>query len=297
MTTVNFGDLTVAAARAFVKAPQTRFVRELFIGNHSFDDTEFDPEPEIPEDVEAYDGAADYVLFRWPHMRNVRRFQVGWMEDEDYGNYCGFQCHIHCEHLAEFVKQMPDVEEILVFAQFQDVTKLAGLPMPRLRLLQLYHGYSYPLQVLAKNRSLTKLTHLLCHPHALEQEHAYIGLPQLAAVCRSKYLTSLTHLRLRLNDFGDVGAREIVGSGILKRLKVLDLRHGNMTDEGASILAKCPDLRNLERLDLSRNALTEAGNGRPLRATESAGRVRAISTTSVADPDGRHARVPVRGRH
>ena len=70
----------------------------------------------------------------------------------------------------------------------------------------------------------------------------------------------------RLTDFGDQGAKEVVESGILKRLKVLDLRHGCMTDEGARRLAGCPDLRNLERLDLSRNALTEAGM-EALRAT------------------------------
>ena len=94
-----------------------------------------------------------------------------------------------------------------------------------------------------------------------------IRLPELKAVCRSKYLTSLTHLRLRLTDFGDDGVREIVDSGILGRLKVLDLRHGTVTDEGAKVLAACPDLRKLERLDLSRNALTKAGVN-ALRATK-----------------------------
>jgi hypothetical protein len=135
-------------------------------------------------------------------------------------------------------------------------------------MLQLYHGWSYPLEKLAKNKSLTNLTHLLCHPHALEGgEEPYISLPGLKAVCRSPHLTSLTHLRLRLTDFGDRGAEEIVESGILKRLKVLDLRHGSMTDEGAKILADCPVVRNLEQLDLSRNALTDAGMDL-LRATK-----------------------------
>src|SRR5262249_44568197 len=75
----------------------------------------------------------------------------------------------------------------------------------------------------------------------------------------SPHLKSLTHLRLRLTDFGDLGASEIVNSGILRRLKVLDLRHGCMTDEGAEVLASCPDLKRLVFLDLSRNALTEEG--------------------------------------
>jgi uncharacterized protein (TIGR02996 family) len=269
LTTINFGQLTVAAARAFVKAPQTRLVHELFIGYYQYEE-EFEPGPDIPTDlVRGDDSAAEYVILRWPYFRNVRRFQFGWMSDEVYGgDFCNFQCHLGGDHLFDFVKQMPDVEEVLVFAHFREADKLVALPMPNLRVLQLYHGWSYPLETLAKNSTLTNLTHLLCHPHALEHgDDPYIGLPQLQAVCRSPHLPKLTHLRLRLTDFGDRGAEEIVQSGILKRLKVLDLRHGCMTDEGAQLLAGCPDLHNLERLDLSRNALTEAGMD-VLRATK-----------------------------
>jgi hypothetical protein len=50
-----------------------------------------------------------------------------------------------------------------------------------------------------------------------------------------------------------------VASGILKRLKVLDLRHGYITDVGARLLAECPDSRNLEVLDLINNRLTAQG--------------------------------------
>ena len=58
---------------------------------------------------------------------------------------------------------------------------------------------------------------------------------------------------------GDKGTKTIVASGILKRLKVLDLRHGCVTDAGARTLAACPDLKHLERLDLTNNALTKDG--------------------------------------
>jgi uncharacterized protein (TIGR02996 family) len=267
LTVVNFGELTVAAARAFAKAPETRFVRRLFIGGHPFEE-DYEPGPDVPEAVESYEGAGDHALFRWPHLRNVRRFQLGWTEGEDYKNSCPFHCQvIEGDHAFDFVKQMPDVEEILVFAHVRDAAKLMALSLPKLRVLQLYHGSSYPLETLAKNPSLTKLTHLLCHAHALRPgDEPYIRLPQLRAVCRSKYLTSLTHLRLRLTDFGDEGVGEIVDSGILRRTKVLDLRHGSVTDEGAKVLAACPDLRHLEQLDLSRNGLTEEGMA-ALRAT------------------------------
>ena len=266
LTTVHFGELTVAAARAFVKAPQVRFVRELFIGYQDYEE-EFEEGPDIPEDADEEE-AAQHVLLRWPFLRNTRRFQFGWVADEVYEDFCNFQCHLQGDRLYDFVKQMPNVEELLVFAHFENMEKLSDLPMPQLRVLQLYHGTSYPLTRLAKNATLRNLTHLLCHPHALEsRDEPYIRLADLRAVCRSPHLTSLTHLRLRLTDFGDKGAKEIVESGILKRLKVLDLRHGCMTDKGAELLAACPDLRNLEQLDLSRNALKDIGIA-ALRATK-----------------------------
>jgi hypothetical protein len=81
----------------------------------------------------------------------------------------------------------------------------------------------------------------------------------VAPLFHSPHLKSLAHLQVRLSDMGDDGVGEVVSSGILKRLKWLDLRHGCITDRGAERLAGCPDARNLERLDLSRNAVTPSG--------------------------------------
>src|SRR5262249_24168595 len=64
---------------------------------------------------------------------------------------------------------------------------------------------------------------------------------------------------LRLAGFGDKGVEEVVKSGILKRLKTLDLRHGRVSDAGAKALAACPDAKGLHLLDLSRNELTREG--------------------------------------
>ena len=52
--------------------------------------------------------------------------------------------------------------------------------------------------------------------------------------------TSLTHLRLRGSIVGDAGAKELASSGILKRLRVLELQLGCISDEGAKALAACP---------------------------------------------------------
>src|SRR5262249_50812068 len=131
------------------------------------------------------------------------------------------------------------------------------------------HVTEYPLERLAANPSLTRLTHLLLQPHALspDDEEAYIRLPQVRAIMRSKNLPSLTHLQVRQTDMGDAGCQEIVNSGILSRLKMLDLQSGCITDAGARILADCPEMKNLELLNLNRNQLTAVGT-RALKATK-----------------------------
>ncbi len=261
---VTLDEVNVACARALVRAPQTRFVRRLFVGGFAYHDT-----GEIETDPEAlgYESEpARGVLARWPQLAHLRVFQSGWTGDEEYGDWCHFQCHHSGWDAHTWVKQMPRLEELYLFAHRVNADALFALPLPRLRVLQLYHSHEYPLEVLAENASLGRLTHLLCHPHVPEGEYAPIRLDGLRAVLESPHLPSLTYLRLRLTDFGDEGCEEIVRSGALKRLKHLDLRHGRVGDAGALVLAACPDLTGLEWLDLSRNELTKAGIA-ALRAT------------------------------
>jgi uncharacterized protein (TIGR02996 family) len=277
---LNFAEIRVVTARAMRNCPSARFLRELRIYETAYEspsldavdtDTEhFHPGPDIPADVQDYDSPSIHALCRFPHFSSIRVLQLGdgvtnhHDKDEDY-----FNCHMDGEQAFHLIKQMPNLEELYLFAHRVDTGKIASLKMPNLRVFQLYHSTQYPLDKLANNPSLTQLTAILCHPHALEPDgesddedgtvHAYIRLKHLRAICRSPYLQNLSILRLRLTDFGDQGAREIVQSGILQRLTVLDLQGGCLSDEGAEIFANCPDLRHLERLNLSRNALTPHG--------------------------------------
>jgi uncharacterized protein (TIGR02996 family) len=255
---VTIDELTVACARAFVASPQTRLVRELRIGLWDYEQAgEYESDPGIP--AKTYT-PSQYVFLRWPYLSNLRVFQLGWPAAEEYATYYPGNCYTNGQLAHDFVKQMPRLEELYLLAKYVDGTKLFALPLPNLRVAQLYHSSDYGLTRLARNASLTKLTHLLCHPHALDGGgESYIRLADLRAVVRSPHLTSLKHLRLRLADFGDVGCQEIVKSGILKRLETLDLRSGCISDAGARTLAACPDLKRLQRLDLSRNELTEQG--------------------------------------
>lgn len=273
LAALTFYELTVDRARA-VRAPEARLLRGLAVERveaenpvgvtEQYVDRHYAPGPDVPEGINAYDDPGLHALCRCPNLGAVRVFRLGAStigpdgKEEEYMN-----CHMSGELAYHLVKQMPNVEELYLLAHRVDADKIFALPMPRLRVLQLYHSNKYPLDKLAANKSLTNLTTLLCHPHALDfdddQSGAYIRLPHLKAICRSPHLTGLTHLRLRLTDFGDKGAKEIAESGILKRLRVLDLSLGCMTDDGAEALAKCPDLKNLEFLDLSQNALSPDG--------------------------------------
>jgi uncharacterized protein (TIGR02996 family) len=183
----------------------------------------------------------------------LRAFQLG-QEDGP--------CHVGAEGAVTVIARMTRLEELRLFAHRVDTERLFALQtLGHLRVLQIDHLRDYPLERLAENSALGKLTHLLIHPHAIEpgDEEPHLRLAHLSGVVNSPHLNSLTHLRFRLSDAGDEGCREVVRSGILTRLKVLDLRGGTVTDEGARVLAACPDLHRLELLDLSRNALTGEG--------------------------------------
>lgn len=245
----------VAFMRVLNRAPQIRLLRRLALIEDKFEmEDDYEAGNDIPEDAE-FPGL--YPLVRSPYLGNVRVLQLGEITADKPEE---FNCHLFGGAAAVgLVKRMPRLEELYLLAHEVDCNQLFDLKsLDNLRVLQVYHNTNYPLARLAKNPSLGKLTHLLCHPHALE-EGPYIRLPGLRAVVRSTTLTSLTHLQLRLSDFGDKGAAEIVASGTLKRLKMLDLRGGTITDKGAQELAACPDLGRLESLNLDRNCLTATG--------------------------------------
>jgi uncharacterized protein (TIGR02996 family) len=300
LAALNFFNLTVDQARAYAAAPGARLVREVTIEEiepeapqgvtQQYIDSYYAPGPDVPADIDPYDRPALHALTRCPHLKAVRVFRLGEAptperNGEEYSN-----CTTSGELAHHFVKQMPFVEEVELYAHHVDANKLFALPMPRLRSLTLYHSDSYPLDKLAANKTLTELTTIRCHPHALdfdkEEPGAYIRLRHLKAICRAAHLTKLTHLCLRLTDFGDDGIEEIVASGLLKRLRVLDLRGGCVSDDGAKVLAASPDLKNLQFLNLRSNALTAAGVA-AIKATKvNADVTHQHTATSADDEDG-----------
>jgi uncharacterized protein (TIGR02996 family) len=256
---LKLNDFKLEHTRLVASAPELRLLRRFELADYRYEET-FLRGNDIPEDA---DNPHLFPLAHASNLANVREFILGEIPsqgDEDNAHEGAFNCHTSGEGVLGVIKQMPKLEELRLLAHNVDTTQLFGLKtLDHLRVLQVYHCENYPLALLAKNPSLGKLTHLLTHPHASNEEHAYIRTPAVKALVNSTSLPALTHLQLRLSDMGDKGVKEIVASGILGRLKVLDLRHGCVTDAGANLLAKSADAKKLERLDLTNNNLTEAG--------------------------------------
>jgi uncharacterized protein (TIGR02996 family) len=271
--------LTVPLARALARSHELRLLRRLIIETDANeDDDEFEPGPDIPSTSTAtrdYGSPDFYPLRRASCLANLRVFQVGIRDDS--------QSQARGDAVVELVKKMSRLEELYLLALGIDTKTLFGLKnLTHLRILQLYHQDNYPLEVLARNPALGQLTHLLLIPHMLEpgESEAYISQAEVRALVRSPHLRRLTHLHLRLWDLGDRGCQDIVDSGILNHLKVLDLHGGCITDVGAQTLAGCADLRNLELLDVSSNMLTAAG----VRALKAVGiKVQATGNDGASD--------------
>jgi uncharacterized protein (TIGR02996 family) len=295
---LEFPELSVAQARAFAACKDARLIRTLVVEQGKYEAPEgtnnqyarsfYPPGPDVPSDMTDSSEGGLHALTRCPHLGAIRSFQLGEggivVTGDDYAS-----CHTSGDLAHHLVKQMPRVEHLAVHAQRVDANKLFTLPMPNLRTFSLLHTTGYPLDKLAANKTLTNLTTLQCHPHAMEygdeENGAYIRLPHLRAVCRSPYLKKLNHLCLRLTDFGDAGVKEIVSSGLLERLTVLDLRGGCVSDKGAALLAASPHLPKLKFLNLRRNALTDAGVT-AIRATKVNADLDGQHTTTAFDPDG-----------
>ena len=296
--------LYVPVARAIRDAEQTKFLREFTIENieHYWDPNSENAEEEseyayeLGDDVPTWEKdriqfVSVFPLLGVKEFSCLHSFQVGFIgEDETWTKTPATSrpgdCHCYCNPASDLVEKMPRLRNLDLLCKDFDVHAIfKSRKLKQLKSLKIYHlgnqgadrqerqQYEYPLELLAKNKAFANLEALAFHPHYEEYhdrypDHAsFLPLEQIRLLLKSKHLTKLSRLQLRLSDMGDEGCQAIVDSGILKQLKWLDLRHGEITDKGARILADCPDLKNLEYLDLARNGLTPEGV-RALRRTK-----------------------------
>jgi uncharacterized protein (TIGR02996 family) len=267
-----------AILAALAQSPEARLLRRLEVvydmRYHPFDFDQFmeGPNQALSEDEERQDWASPSTilppLLESPYLSNLRVFKLGF---SDTGDRIGHSTMVvpfedcNAAQMIELLQKGPRLEELYLNTSLLGIEDLFASPtLSNIRVLQYYYGTNYmgdgtegayPLTALASNASLKRLTTLRLHPG----RDATVELDEMDAVLRSPHLPSLTHLQVHMTTFGNEGCRAIVDSGILQKLKVLDIGHGNMTDEGASLLAGNPDLRHLDLLNVSKNALTDRG--------------------------------------
>lgn len=268
-----------AFSAALARAPEARLLRTLEIVydmEYHYDDFDRFTEPaaagltEDEENGEVYDTLSPLPeLTESPYLTNLRVFRIGFSDDRErlahstMTNPFGGLSALQVENL---LTQCPRLEELYLNTHIDNPDALFLSPMfGELRVLQYYYGtdhawprqpgVTYPLSTLAQNPYARNLTTLRFHPG----RDATIDLDELDALLRSPHLPALEHLQVHMTTFGDDVCERLIASGVMGRLKTLDLGYGNMTDDGARRLAASADAKKLEVLNLSRNALTSAG--------------------------------------
>jgi uncharacterized protein (TIGR02996 family) len=265
------------ALEILARAPEIRLLRRLEVVYDMRYHPDFGDWVEGPahvlgiEDEEAYemveDGAVLGPLLA-PHWCNLRVLRLGFSDDDpddlEHSTMVGPFGDCNAERLLKLLGKCPRLEELYLNIHTDQVARLFASPaLGGLRVLQYYFGVGryrsrtveYPLSALAGNPALVHLRALRLHPG----RDGRVKPKELESLLRSPNLPALEELQVHMTQDGDEQARLIAGSGILRRLKSLDLAYGNMTDEGARLLAESPDVKHLDVLNVSRNALTAAG--------------------------------------
>ncbi len=208
------------------------------------------------------------ILAGFPYWSGVRELHLGHPVGEDLHLPVN-RSRLWHRHADSYLRQMPALESLTLICCVTRFAEAVRAPMPRLRRLHLRHGDSYPLEELAANSTITRLTHLVCRPRPVYtglrdiRPTARVTVDDLRAVCDANWPLEL--LSLPFTEFGDEGAHVLAQSNVWQTLRTLDLSVGCITDDGACGLVRArgpdgkPALSRLTTLDLSRNAMTPAG--------------------------------------
>ncbi|MCR9201550.1 MAG: WGR domain-containing protein [Planctomycetaceae bacterium] len=242
--------LLPAFAQALKKSPLASTLRKLTIRrpSNAYDLEEMDEYAEREWDE---DDAPALKLLNGTKFDNLRFFEVS---EQD-------QCHCMTPSVQNAIKLMPRLESLQLDAHDINVAAIFRLKLPHLKSLTLMHTADrYPLEVLAANKSMGNLESLYIWPHAMDfdAEGAYIDLKGFEGLCRSKNLSSLQNLTLRLTDVGDAGLAALVKSPLYQQLKTLELIGGIITDAGVATLCEAGS-GSLQQLNLTENYITKDG--------------------------------------
>ncbi len=184
------------------------------------------------------------------HFQRVEVLKLGCAEWDAFG-----YAPVYGKDIPTFVGGLPRLKTFYLFDFDCDFAKVFALPSyEHLEVLRVYAVWStpLPLDALAANPALGRLTELYVAPKvaAMGLEPPLVTLAAVRALVHSPHLPALRKLALNCASLGAEGCRAIAASGLLKRLKVLQLQHCQLDDTALQILARCPDTRRLALLDL-----------------------------------------------
>ncbi len=226
------------------RSPLSDEMTRLHIG-HIPDGDELSDEFEL--DAESWSENRCFDALSGCTFARLRHFEVSRDDGQSYAEGSG----VH-----RLISRMPQLESLHLEARNVDAGAVFKARLPNLKSLNIHHLRDYPMQLLARNKSLAQLKTLSCHPHALDDDdEPYIQLNDLKAICRAKQLTSLENLSLYCTTVGDEGIDELLKSGLLARLTTLDLSNGCITDSGAEQLLNAA-LTKLNSMGLNSNYIS-----------------------------------------
>lgn len=249
---IRVGRLTEGVLQAVASAPACRLLAELTIHANGTSVSSRRAR------VEAIRYVGLRALCESPNARNLRAVELG---REDAWHLTAFEGDV-----AELVKRTPRLEHLRVAADRFTASHVFAARLPHLHTLHVTtNSNRLPIATLGTNPSLRNLTilHLdlvaFVSTEEIEERRDPVYPEELQTLFASAHLVSLKHLALRLPGFGDVGVDELIASGMIARLKGLDLCRCEITDDGGQALANCPAVTNLEYLHLDNNYLSPVG--------------------------------------
>ena len=196
-----------------------------------------------------------------PTFRGLRRIELGSAETWSF-------LALDDEYLA-LIENTRCLRQLTVRASHLNTPRIFATPLPQLQTLELtVVEVGFAFRVLAINSTFGQLRNLHLdifeYVEGMDNPHGpgvtnLIDSDELRIFFRSPHLRSLLYLGLRLPGFGDAGVDELISSGMIARLKGLDLCRCEITDDGAQELAACPDVARLEYLHLDNNLLSPVG--------------------------------------
>ena len=188
---------------------------------------------------------------------SLRRVTVAGIRPD--ANAAGVTDPFYSERLAALLAKSYRVEQLDLSGGEMSFDTVMAAPIGNLTQLRLAVGLLYfalPLPELRHTFTRLERLHL-----DLPRQSYGLGTPAdfIAVLADPSVCPRLTYLAYRAPDLADAGVEALLASGLVLRLKGLDLCRCSITDDGARLLAADPAVARLEYLHLDNNYLSPVG--------------------------------------